>query len=573
MGEVDVIFDLSLALGMALLAGTLAQRLHQPPILGYLAAGMLIGPRTPVIGLQPERVEALAELGLLLLMFSLGIQFSLSELQRVRNVAVYGGIVQIILTAALGLALGLLLGFGTTTALFFGALIALSSTVVVVKVLLERGELDSTHGRIMLGICLVQDLSLVPLIVILPALAGPVGGLPQQLAVAALKAALVLAATYLLGTRLVPRVLFLVATTRSRELFLITIVFLALGTAAGVSAAGLSLALGAFLAGLVVSESEYSHQTLADVLPLRDLFAVLFFVSIGMLIDPIFLVYHLPLVGATVLAIIVGKFAIVGGVTRLFGYPLRTAVYAGSGLVQIGEFSFVLARIGASEGILPEEVYSLILAAALVTILLTPLSLRLAEPAFAFLSRIPGVTALLAEPAVAYLGRAEPALAGHAVILGYGDVGQTLSRVLRTRGFSHLIIDHDPHAIDLARSQGLPCIYGDGANAHVLAQANLPRARLLAVTLPDPIAARLAVGNARRLNPRLDIIVRAPSPSAMDLLRGSGAREVINPSLEVGIEMTRHALHRFGISSIETLAIVNHLRAEHYREEEGEGET
>ncbi len=570
MEEIGLVLELSLALGAALVAGTIAHRLHQPAILGYLAAGAAIGPHNPLIGLHPERVEAMASLGILLLMFSLGVQFSLAELQRVRNVALYGGILQILATMGLGIGIGLLLGYPFIVALFFGGLIALSSTVVVVKVLLERGELDSTHGRIMLGICLVQDLSLVPLVVVLPALAGPTSELPAQLSIAAAKAALVLLATYFLGTRLVPRIFFRVAATRSRELFLITVVFLALGTATATSLAGFSLSLGAFLAGLIVSESQYSHQTLADVLPLRDLFAVLFFVSIGMLIDPLFLLANPGLVIATVLAIIAGKFLVVAAIVRLFGYPTRTAIYSGSGLVQIGEFSFVLASIGVNLGILPQEVFSLTLAAALITIVLTPATLRFAEPAFTFLHAVPGLQQLLAEPGRAYMGEHPPGLVNHAVILGYGDVGQTLSHVLQMRNFPQLIIDHDPHSVAAARERGLPCLYGDGANAHVLAQANLQRARLLAVTLPDPIAARLAISNAKSINPRLDVVARAPSPGALRLLQGSGAGEVVSPSLEASLEMTRHALHRFGLSSIEALAIVNRIRSERYRRGEEE---
>ena len=570
MEGIGLVVELSLALGVALVIGAVAHRLHQPAILGYLAAGMLIGPHTPLVGLDPERVEAMAELGILLLMFSLGVQFSLSELGRVRNVAVYGGLLQILATVALGTAIGLLLGYTPVVSLFFGALIALSSTIVVVKVLLERGELDSTHGRIMLGICLVQDLSLVPLIVVLPALAGPLEGLPLQVGFAAARAGLVLAAAYLLGTRLVPRILYWVASTRSRELFLVTIVVLALGTASATSLAGFSLALGAFLAGLVVSESQFSHQTLADVLPLRDLFAVLFFVSIGMLIDPLFLITNPFLVGSTVLAILAGKFLIVTVVVRLFRYPLRTAVYAGSGLLQIGEFSFVLASIGVTSGALPEGMFSLTLAAALLTIVLTPLSIQLAEPIYSLLRRLPGVAALAVEPVEPHLGAPAPGVVNHAVILGYGEVGQMISQVLRTRAFPVLVIDHDPHAIEAARERGLPCIYGDAGNYHVLALANLTRARLLAVTLPDPIASQLAIANAKRINPRLDIVVRASTQSAPRLLQVSGVREVINPALEVSLEMTRHALHRFGLSSIEALAIVNRLRAEHHRYAEEE---
>jgi CPA2 family monovalent cation:H+ antiporter-2 len=571
MEDIAIIMDLSLALGGALLAGMIALRLRQPAILGYLTAGVIVGPHTP-LGLQPERVMQLAELGILLLMFSLGIQFSLAELRRVQAVAVYGTILQLSATIALGLGIGSLLGFTPLVGLFFGALIAISSTVVAVKVLTERGEMDSTHGRVMLGICLVQDLSLVPLIVVLPALAGPMENLPAQVGLATLKAALVLGLTLFVGTRLLPRVLFRVAATRSRELFLVTIVFIALGTAAGVSFAGLSISIGAFLAGLVISESQYSHQTLADVLPLRDLFAVLFFVSMGMLVDPAFLLANAALVAGVVFAILAGKFLIVAGIVRLFGYPLRTAIFAGMGLLQIGEFSFLLAGLGVERQIIPESLFSLTVGAALITIVMTPLAMNLAGPLVGFVRSYPPFQALLGEGLKSPAGEHPPLLSGHAVILGYGDVGQTLSQVLRGRSFPHIVIDRDPHAVEALRASGLPCVYGDGANELVLAQTNLGRARLLAVTLPDPIAARLAVEAGRRLNPRLDIVVRAPTPGAVRILQGSGATEVINPSLEVSMELTRHALHRFGLSSIEALSVVNRLRLDRYSDE-GESRT
>ena len=566
MEELGLVIDLSLALVVALLGGLIAHRLRQPAILGYLAAGILLSPHKPFLALEINNVQALANLGVILLLFSLGVELRLSELGRVRNVAIYGGALQILVTIAFGTGIGLVEGFAPPAAFFFGALIALSSTVIVVRVLSERGEMDSTHGRVMLGICLVQDLSLVVLMALLPALAGQAENPLAAAALATGKAALLLAATYFLGTRVVPLVLFRVAATRSRELFVVTIVCLALGTAAVVSVAGLSLALGAFLAGIVISESQYSHQTLADVLPLRDLFAVLFFVSIGMLIEPAFLLGHLDLVLATVVAIVVIKFLVVTGVVRVFGFPLRTAVYAGAGLVQIGEFSFVLASIGVSQGVLPADVFSLTLAAALLTIVLTPLSMRLAEPGLRLLRGIGRLAPLLSEGPPGRLEGHEGEPTGHAVIVGYGNVGQTVSGVLTSRRYPVVVVDHDPHAVELARQRGLPCLYGDGANFHVLAQLNLPRARLLAITLPDAIAAQLAISNALRINPRLDVMVRAPGPSALRLLRNVGAREVINPVQEVALEMTRHALHRFGVSSIEALAVVNRLRAERTEE-------
>ncbi|MHB1131816.1 MAG: cation:proton antiporter [Chloroflexota bacterium] len=562
MSDLSFIIDLSLALIFALAGGLVANRLRQPTILGYLAAGILLSPHTPWLTLHVENVEGVAELGIILLLFALGVELQLKELGRVRNVAIWGGTLQILATIAFGWLIGQALGYSPAVAFFFGALIAISSTVVVVRVLQERGELDSTHGRVMLGICLVQDLSLVVLLALLPALGGQTENVLLEALLAIGKAALILAATYLLGARVVPLILFRVAATRSRELFIITIVCLALGTAAAVSAMGLSLELGAFLAGIVVSESEFSHQGLADVLPLRDLFAVLFFVSIGMNVEPAYLMRAWPTVLATVAAVLVVKFLIVALVVRGFGYAARTAIYAGAGMLQIGEFSFVLASIGVAEGTLPPDVFSLTLAAALLTIMLTPLTMRLAEPALAALLRVQQLAPWLKEPVQAYLEGHEQALQGHAVIVGYGNAGQLLCNVLAGRRYPVLVVDSDSRAIALARQKGLPCLYGDAANPHVQEQLNLPRARFLAVTSPDAIATQLMVTNALRINPRLDVVVRAPGPDALRLLHDVGARLVINPAQEVALEMTRHALHRFGVSSIEALAVVNRLRME-----------
>ena len=567
MSDLGFILDLSLALIASLAGGLVANRLRQPTILGYLAAGIFLSPHTPWLTLHVENVRGVAELGIILLLFALGVELQLKSLGRVRQVAIWGGTLQILATIAFGWVIGRLLGYSAAVSFFFGALIALSSTVVVVRVLQERGELDSTHGRVMLGICLVQDLSLVVLLALLPALGGETENVLLEALLAVVKAALVLAATYLLGTRVVPLILFRVAATRSRELFIITIVCLALGTAAAVSATGLSLELGAFLAGIVISESEFSHQGLADVLPLRDLFAVLFFVSIGMNVEPAYLMRAWPTVLATVAAVLVVKYVVVSLVVRGFGYPVRTAMYSGAGMLQIGEFSFVLASVGVAKGTLPADVYSLTLAAALLTIMLTPLTMRLAEPALAALLRVQQLAPFLKETVEAHFEGHEQTLQGHAVVVGYGNVGQTLCGVLATRRYPVLVVDYDSRAIALARQRGLPCLFGDAANLHVLEQLNLPRARLLAVTLPDAIAAQLSVTAALRLNPRLDVVVRAPGPHALRLLQNVGARLVINPAQEVALEMTRHALHRFGVSSIEALAVVNRLRLE------GTGET
>lgn len=559
--------DLALVTLAALVGAGVAQRLHLPTVLGYLAAGLAIGPFTLGLVSDVERVRSLAEMGVIFLLFALGVEFPLAELRRVLKVALIGGSVQIIATIGIGMLLGLAAGLDQVSSLFFGSLIALSSTMVVLKVLTERGEVESTYGRILVGMLIVQDLSVVPLTVVLPALAAPGVDLASALAVALLKAAILLIATVVLGVRLVPPVLVRVASLRSRELFLLATLALALGTAVGTYSIGLSLAFGAFLAGVIVSESELAHQVLAEMLPLKDTFSILFFVAIGMLLDPSALVFRPELVAASVVAVAVVKPLIGVAALAALGYSMRIALPAGIGLGQIGEFSFVLAQMGLGQGMISYGVYSLILAVALVTILLTPPAMGRAHSVLALIRRLPIARRLVEErPTVV----APPGMAPHrwhAVICGFGDMGRILAEALERRDFSYLVIDEDPLAVQELRRLGIPAIYGDATSPVILEKADLGHTRVLAVVIPDPLAASVIVRQARRLAPRLHIIARAPHLEALALLRDSGADEVVHPQFEAGLEIIRYTLQRFGVPSVEALALVNRLREEHYSRE------
>ncbi|MBI2942301.1 MAG: cation:proton antiporter [Chloroflexi bacterium] len=561
----SLIVDLALIVFAASVAGALAHRLGQPALLGYLLAGAVIGPHALGVVSKIELVNVLAEVGVAFLMFALGVHVSLRELQPVRRVAVFGGTLQILLTMALGVAIGQAIGLAAGASLFLGAVIALSSTSVTLKVLADRGELDALHGRITTGLLIVQDLSVVPIVVLLSALVAPPEVLAAALGLALVKAGGVLAGVYVLGTRIVPAILLRVAELRSRELFLLAIVALVLGTAIGASALGISFAFGAFIAGVVVSESEFSSEILAEVVPLRDLFSVVFFASIGMLVDGQFILANVGSLGAVIGGIVLGKLIASVLAIGLFGYATRLAILAGLGLVQIGEFSFVLARIGVAQGILDEHFYSLTTSAALVTILLTPVAMQAGPRVVAMLAQVPLLRTLLREPAAASIPAARSELSGHVVIAGYGAVGRLLGQVLTARRFRYFVIDYDPHVIAQLRKQGIPCVYGDAGNPHVLALANLPRCRVFAVTLPDPLAAERAIRNALQINPRLDAIARAPRHVDVEILRDSGATEVVEPKFETGLEIMRHALHRFGVSSTEIAYQVSHLRERHYR--------
>jgi CPA2 family monovalent cation:H+ antiporter-2 len=583
--DIGILVDLAFAMGAALLGGFIAHLVRQPVILGYLVAGILIGPHTPGPVSSVERVQTLANLGVALLMFALGTEFSLEALSRVRRVAVWGGIMQIALTMVLGTLLGLMLGQPLTGSIFLGGIIAVSSSVLILKLLMERGEVESIAGRVALGIGIVQDISMVGLIIILPAL-GEGTGVGLELAgsagLALLRGGVFLSAAYLLGARLVPPLLAFVARIGSRELFLLTIVAIAAGTAVLGHVVGISFALGAFVAGLVVSESEFSSQVLDEIIPLRDVFSALFFVSIGMLLDPSFVVSHITDIALLVGAIIIGKFVISMLAVRVFGYSLANAAHVALLLAQIGEFSFVLAGVGLSRGVISRELYSVVLSGALLTLVLNPLlvnnigvfragvgvlvrQLREVVPAQAtgaggWFARLRAMPA----PTVPGVQERLDSLKRHVIVCGLGRVGREVARALQRRGFPFVAIDYSAAKVEEARRQGYLAIYGDATNPNVLEQAGLASARMLVITLPDLPSTEQIVRIARGINPRVRIVARTADPRAIAHLKQAGADEVVQPEFEAGLEMVRQALRNYGVSSLETQAITGGRRQEHY---------
>jgi CPA2 family monovalent cation:H+ antiporter-2 len=561
--DLQLVVDLALAIVVAFVGGSLAHRLGQPVILGYLLAGVAIGPFSPGPTASSHSVQVLAEIGVAFLMFALGAELSITELRRIGRVAVVGGALQILCTMGLGPLLAVVLGLTFAQGVFLGALLALSSTVVVLKVLLERGELGALHGRVALGILIAQDLAVVPMVVLLPSVVGGGEGVLGELASAAVKAALVLIGAYVVGVRLVPLALRHAAVSRTRELFLLGVVGLALGTAVVTQFAGLSLAFGAFLAGLVVGESEYRAQIIAEALPIRDLFASLFFVSVGMLINPSVLVSEAGTIALVSGVVVLGKAAIVFAIVLLLGMPARVALTAGLSLAQVGEFSFVLAGVGVDQGAIPSGLFDLTLATALVTIVLTPSLMRAGPPVLAGLQRLPRIGCYFAEPARPL--QATDHVAHHAVICGYGRIGRELAAALDARGLRYLVIEYNPEIAGTLRNSDIAVIYGDAANPAVLEHAHLERARLMAILIPDSRAAELATRYARAMNPRLDIVARAVGVEHLDELRSAGATEVVQPEFEAGLEVIRHALRRFGVGGLELSNVINGRRVAYYR--------
>jgi CPA2 family monovalent cation:H+ antiporter-2 len=536
-----------------------ARRLRLPLILGYFAAGILVGPKTlgPSVG-NVHQIELLAEIGVALLLFTIGLHFSLRELAPVRRIALLGTPVQMALTIAFGYALGrLLLDLGWVESVWLGALISLSSTAVVLKTLGEQGVLGTLSARVMVGMLIVQDLAIVPLLTVLPVLKDLGEGLPE-LGFALLKAAAFLAAMLFLGSRVLPLILARLAAWGSRELFLVSVVAIGLGVGYATYLFGLTFAFGAFVAGMVLSASDYSRQALAEVEPLRDVFAMIFFVSVGLLIDPAFLWRSAGTIVLVVVLILVVKGLIFGGISRAFGYANIAPFAVGLGLFQVGEFSFLLAREGIGANAISQGTYSLVLATAAVTMALTPLAARLAPALYGrYRRRFPR------EPLRTF-NLPEGGLSGHAVVAGYGRVGSFVARLLDRLEKPFVVIEANPSRAEEAREAGFATVYGNAAAVPVLEAAGVGEARLVVVSVPDAIAARLAVERAKALAPNADLLVRAESVEQLEDLGSLGVYEAVQPELEAGLELARQALACFGVEAEEAHNFADVIRRELY---------
>lgn len=558
--------NIAVALAAAFAVGVVARRIGLPVIVGYLIAGLALGPSTPGFDADVESVRILAELGVAFLMFSLGVEFSLKELLHVRRIALGAGSIQVGLTTLFGLLIALLLGWSWSQSILFGMVVALSSSVVALKLLTLRGETGTRHGRVTAGIAVFQDLSLVPMLILLPVLANDGGNILLGVLRSVGIAVVVLGLVIFLGLRIVPWLLEIIVATASRELFLLAVVVIALGTAITTQEAGLSIALGAFLAGLIVSESDFSHQVLADIIPLREAFATLFFVSVGMLLDLSYVTEHIGVVLLITCIVLAGKMLILTGTVRAFGLPLTSAVLVGVLLPQIGEVSFILAGEGFDRDLIDLAGYNLVLAVSIGTLLISPMLDAVAPRALRYGRRF---NSRWFEDTDISLLEGEPP-ARHTIVCGYGRLGMVLVDALKRRGFSCVVVDNDPISVREAIRDGVPAIYGDAGNPEILSRLGVSRARVLAVAISDPLAAEGAVESGRRANQRLDIIARARSREQMQRLRELGANEVIQPEFEAGLELIRHVMHVHGLDQRQVGAIVQRRRETYYTVEDRE---
>jgi CPA2 family monovalent cation:H+ antiporter-2 len=555
--NLSLITTIAAALGFGLIFGMIAVRFKLPALVGYLAAGVLIGPATPGFIADVALAGQLAEIGVMLLMFGVGLHFSLTDLMEVRRIALPGAVLQIVVATGMGMGVAHLWGWSLGAGLVFALALSVASTVVLLRALEERGELDSFNGRIAVGWLVVEDLVTVLMLVMLPALAGPLGGnaasdggsLWGTLAMTLGQVAAFIVFMLVVGRKLFPWFLWRVARTGSRELFTLAVIAAAVGIAYGSSALfGVSFALGAFFAGMVLRESALSHRAAQESLPLRDAFSVLFFVSVGMLFDPRVLVEHPLQVAAAVAIILVGKSVAAFLLVVALRYPVNTAITVSASLAQIGEFSFILAALGLKLGLLPVLGQNLILAGAIISIAVNPLLFKLAGPLQRILRAQSDMARQLersADPLAELPATvAQEKLSGQVVLVGYGRVGRHIAGALAAQGISYVVAEQNREVVDKLRRANQPAVAGNAADPAVLIQAHIAHAAMLVIATPDTFHVRAMIETARMLNPAIRCVVRTHNMEEAALLRQENAGEVFVGEQELAGSMTRHVLEK-----------------------------
>ena len=568
--DVSLITTIAAGLGLALVMGFLATRLGVPPLVGYLVAGIIVGPATPGFVADVQLAGQLAEIGVMMMMFGVGLHFAVEDLLAVRRIAVPGAIVQIVVATALGAATAVAGGWDLGAGLVFGISLSVASTVVLLRALEARGVLNSINGRIAVGWLVVEDLVVVLVLVLLPALAGILSGtapaaapgaenLWRALALTLGEVAAFVALMLVVGRRYFPSLLWLVARTGSRELFTLAVISAAVGVAyASARLFSVSFALGAFFAGMMMRESALSHRAAEESLPLRDAFSVLFFVSVGMLFDPLIVIREPVKLAAVVAIILFGKTAAAVALVLAFRYPLNTALTVGASLAQIGEFSFILAGLGVSLGLLPPEGLSLVLAAALISITLNPLVFAAVEPLQEWIRSRSSVARALErrDDPLAELPTTcdQESLTGHVLLVGYGRVGSRIAKALGARGIPFVVAEQNRELVERLRERNIPAVSGDATEPAVLIQAHVARASLLVVATPNTFQIRKMVEIARALNPRIETLLRTHSDEEAALLRRENLGTVFMGEHELALAITRHVLDRMEVRLSERAA-------------------
>ncbi len=557
LNDVVIIFVLSIAILF------ICHRLRVPALVGFLFAGILAGPYGLGLVKAVHEVEILAEIGVALLLFTIGIEFSLQRLLQIKKSVLMGGSIQVLLTFFVAFVIARQLGQPVGNSIFIGFLISLSSTAIVLKLLQERAEVDSPHGSTALGILIFQDIIIVPMILVTPLLAGATGNAGESVLVLISKGIGIIGLVIVSAKWIVPRVLYQIARTRSQELFLLSIIVICLAVAWITSSAGLSLALGAFLAGLIISESEYSHQALGNILPFRDVFTSFFFVSIGMLLDVGFLFRHPGSIALITLSVLVLKAIIAGSVTILLGFPFRTSILVGLALSQVGEFSFILSKTGVEHGLLAGNIYQMFLAFSILSMAATPFIIALAPRLADIILRLPLpkrlITGFYPIPEINIKSKKD-----HLIIIGFGMNGRNVARAARLSGIPYAIIEMNPETVKSEHAKGEPIYYGDSTQETVLQNANIKNARIAVVAINDPTATRRITEVIRRISPKVHLIVRIRYLQEMKPLYELGADEVIPEEFETSVEIFTRVLTKYLMPRDEIERLVAEVRADGY---------
>lgn len=553
---------MAVALALAFAGGYVARRLGAPPVIGYLAAGLILSPFTPGYDADLETLRAVAELGVIFLMFGIGLHFDLEDIAEVRGVAIPGALGSITLMTAAGFGIASLLGLDAKEALVVALAVSVCSGAVMSRTLADRGLISSIPGRIAIGWSVVEDLATVLFIALLPLLAGDSGNIFEEAGIALGKASLFLVIMLFLGARLVPVLLRRAAGTGSRELFILGVVACALGIASGATLFDVSVALGAFVAGVAISETEMGHQATADVLPLREAFAVLFFVSIGTLVEPEALLDNVPLLLGLTALIVAGKTAIVTGLFAFFPYPGRAALFVGASIAQIGEFSFLIAQAGIDEDLISNDTYNVVLGASMLSIAVNPLWFRAILPAERALQIVGPIWRRLdRQGPVPVAGPTRP---NHVIIMGYGRVGELTGHALQSLDVPYVVIEENLERARRLSNAGMNVVWGDAASTQILEEASIEYASLVVIALPDENSTILAVQNARKLAPYVPVIARARVQEEVEILGQLGANESVVPEYEGGLELMRRALVHLGYPEEEVEVFRAAMREVHY---------
>lgn len=561
--DIPLLNDIVIIFGLAISVLFICHRLEVPAVVGFLLTGILVGPYGFGLVKAIHEVEILAEIGIVLLLFTIGIEFSFERLLQIKKSVLLGGSLQVLLTFLATLFIARQFGQTIGVAVFIGFLVALSSTAIVLKLIQERAEVDSPHGRTTLGILIFQDIIIVPMILATPLLAGATGNVGVSVLVLLAKGIGIILLVMVSTKWIVPRLLYQIAKTRNQEVFLLSVVLICLGVAWLTSMAGLSLALGAFLAGLIISESEYSHQALGNILPFRDVFTSFFFVSIGMLLDVGFLFRQPGTIALIALGVIVLKSTIACFAAVLLGLPLRTAIVVGLALSQVGEFSFILSKTGVEHGLLAGNVYQTFLAFSILTMAATPFIIALAPRAADMILRLPLPKRLKAGFSPVPEAKIRD-VKDHLIIIGFGVNGRNVAQAARLSGIPYAIIDVNPETVRDERAKGEPIYYGDSTQEVVLQHANINEARIVVVAINDPASTRRIVEVVRRLNPKVHLIVRSRYLQEMTPLYALGANEVIPEEFETSVEIFTRVLRKYLIPKDKIEALVAEIRSGGY---------